>query len=447
MRKLLAIRDARIFLIGWTLSQFGDWAMFIVLGVWTKALTGSNAAAGLVFFALSLPSLFSPLAGLVVDRVRRRPLLIAVYSFEAVAVLTLLFVHDRSDVWIIYAVTLLYGAAATVGGSARSALLTVTVPHELLGESNAIFQSVREGLRLIAPLTGAGIYAAAGGGVVAVLDSVSFVGVIVALLMMRTPEPRFARVEHDFWSEVMAGARHIVRTLPLRQIVLATGSALMVVGFAETVIFAVIDQGLHRPPSFFGVLSSLQGVGAIAGGVTAVRGLRRLGDVHVSGVGMALFALGDVTMISSSLPLILVGIVVAGWGVSWLIVGFGTAIQTRTPLRLQGRVASAADVLVNTPQTVSIALGAALISVVDYRVLVVVMGGSVALCATYLLTRSREATPAAPPTEPAESTEPARSLSADRPSRPRPSAAPAPDPPGSATTAAPAPGRAASGPR
>ena len=62
MRRILAVRDVRIFFAGWTVSVFGDWAMFIVLGVWTKALTGSNAAAGLVFFALSLPSLFSPLA-------------------------------------------------------------------------------------------------------------------------------------------------------------------------------------------------------------------------------------------------------------------------------------------------------------------------------------------------------------------------------------------------
>ena len=43
------------------------------------------------------------------------------------------------------------------------------------------------------------------------------------------------------------------RTLPLRQIVFATGACLLVVGFSETVVFAVLDQGLHRAPSFFGV--------------------------------------------------------------------------------------------------------------------------------------------------------------------------------------------------
>ena len=389
MRALLGIRDARVFLAGWTLSQFGDWAMIIVLAIWAKSLTGSNAAAGLVFFALAAPSIFSPLAGVIVDRVRRRPLLIAVYSVEAVVVLGLLFVHDRSDVWILYAMAVFTGVAGTLAASARSALMTVTIPRELLGDGNAIFQSVREGLRLIAPLAGAGIYAAAGGGVVAIVDSVSFAGVVMALLLMRTPEPRFERVEHSFISEAMAGARHIVHTIPLRQIIFSTGAALFVVGFSETIIFAVIDQGLHRPPSFLGVLSSLQGVGAIAGGLTAVRGLRRLGDVRLAGIGMAGFAVGDLTFMSSSLPLITVGIMVAGFGVSWLIVGLMTAVQVRTPLRLQGRVSSAADVLISTPQTISIAIGAALIAVVDYRVLVVVEAVAVALCGVYLLTRPR----------------------------------------------------------
>jgi len=389
VRALLGIRDARVFLAGWTLSQFGDWAMIIVLAIWAKSLTGSNAAAGLVFFALAAPSIFSPLAGVIVDRVRRRPLLIAVYSVEAVVVLGLLFVHDRGDVWILYAMAVFTGVAGTLAASARSALMTVTIPRELLGDGNAIFQSVREGLRLIAPLAGAGIYAAAGGGVVAIVDSVSFAGVVMALLLMRTPEPRFERVEHSFISEAMAGARHIVHTIPLRQIIFSTGAALFVVGFSETIIFAVIDQGLHRPPSFLGVLSSLQGVGAIAGGLTAVRGLRRLGDVRLAGIGMAGFAVGDLTFMSSSLPLIAVGIIVAGFGVSWLIVGLMTAVQVRTPLRLQGRVSSAADVLISTPQTISIAIGAALIAVVDYRVLVVVEAVAVALCGLYLLTRPR----------------------------------------------------------
>jgi MFS family permease len=390
MRQLFRIRNVRVFVAGWTASVFGDWAMFIVLGVWTKDLTGSNSAAGLVFFALTLPALFSPFAGLVVDRLPRRPLLAWTYASEAVVVLSLLFVHDRADVWIIYVVTVFYGAAGTLAASARSALLTVMVPHELLAESNGVLQTLREGLRLVAPLVGAVVYASVGGGAVAVLDSATFVAVVIALLLIRLDEPRFEREEHHFGTELLAGARHVFATLPLRQIVLATGVCLLVVGFSETLIFAVLDQGLHRPTSFFGVLSSLQGAGAIVGGVTAARTMRRLGDVKLVGLGMGLFAVGDLSFVSHSLPLVLAGIAVAGAGIAWLIVGYATAIQVRTPLRLQGRVLSASVTLVSTPQTISIAVGAALIGVFDYRLLVVVMAVVVAACAAYLLTRGPE---------------------------------------------------------
>src|SRR5919202_5870853 len=105
MRTVLANRNARTFLFGWTLSQFGDWAMFFVLAIWAKDLTHSNSAAGLIFFALALPGLFAPLAGMVVDRLSRRRVMIWTYTLEAVVLLSLFRVRGRSDVWILYAVT------------------------------------------------------------------------------------------------------------------------------------------------------------------------------------------------------------------------------------------------------------------------------------------------------------------------------------------------------
>jgi MFS family permease len=397
MRQLFRIRDARVLLLGWGLSMLGDSAMFLVLGIWAKDLTHSNAAAGLVFFVLIVPSLFAPFAGLVVDRMRKKPLLIGVNCVMAVAVLLLLFVHDRGDLWLIYVVAALYGAASVILGSARSAFLTVMLPRELLGDANAVFATLREGLRLISPLLGAGLYAAFGGGVVAIADGLTFVGVAVALLFVRTSEARLEREEEHFITELAAGVRHIFATLPLKQIVLATSACLLVVGFSETLFFAVVEFGLHRPPSFLGVLESLQGLGAIIGGVTAGRALRRFGDVRLVGWGMALFAVGDASFASSSLLVVAAGIIVAGFAVSWFIVGFSTSIQLRTPQRLQGRVASAANTMVSTPQTIGIALGAVLISVLDYRVLVAVMFVAVLACGAYLLTRGPEAIAAQEP--------------------------------------------------
>jgi MFS family permease len=113
--------------------------------------------------------------------------------------------------------------------------------------------------------------------------------------------------------------------------------------------------------------------------------------VRLVGGGMALFALGELSFISHSLALVLAGVALAGAGLAWLIVGYATAIQLRTPLRLQGRVLSASDTLVSTPQTVSIALGAALVSLFDYRLLVGVIAIVVVACGAYLLTRKPEA--------------------------------------------------------
>jgi len=397
--RLFALRDVRLFLIGQTLSLFGDTALYLALGIWVKSLTGSNAAAGLIFFVLALPALAAPAAGLLVDRVRRRPLMIATDLVIGAAVLLLLLVHGREQLWLIYGVTALYGAAAIVFNSAQSALLTVMLPDELLGEGNAALQTVREALRIVGPLTGAGIYAAFGGGAVAVIDAATFGASALCLAALRVPEKALPRRhegdgegEQTFFTELAAGARHIAHTAVLRQVVLTVAVALLVVGFSETIIFAVTGQGLHRPPSFIGVLSSVQGVGAIAGGLTAARMMRKIGDARTIALGLALFALGDGLLIAQNLAVVLAGILVAGAGLPWIVVGFGTALQRRTPAHLQGRVYSAADTLVGTPQTLSIALGAGLSTLVDYRILVAVMAVVVAGCAAYLYARRVEAT-------------------------------------------------------
>ena len=384
MRSLLANRDARLLLVGQSLSLFGDRAMYLALSVWVKTLTGSNADAGLVFFVLAAPGLLAPVFGLAVDRMRKRPLMIATDIVIGLVVLTLVFVHGRGDVWLIYAVTLVYGASGYLFFSAQSALLTRMLPADLLPDANAALQTVNEGSRLVAPLVGAGLFAAFGGAAVAVLDAATFAASALCLAAVSLREERPTPSEHHILVQVAAGARHILHTTGLRRIVAVTGLAMLVVGFAETIIFAVLQFGLHRPPAFFGVLSTAQGVGAIAGALTAAAALRRIGDGRTLGVGIMLFAIGDGLLLIPVLAPVLAGFLIAGAGISWAIVAFGTAVQLRTPLDLQGRVYSAADMLVGVPQTLSIGLGAALIAVVDYRVLIVVMGLVAGACGVFM---------------------------------------------------------------
>jgi MFS family permease len=372
--------------VGQTLSAFGDRAMFLALGVWVKELTGSSAAAGLVFFAYTAPGLISPLYGAVVDRVRARSLMIGLNVAGAVVLVPLVGVQGRGQLWVIYAVTLVYGAIAWAFYSAQSAYLTRLLPPELLGDANATLQAAAEGMRLFAPLAGAGLFAAFGGPTVAALDAATFVVAALALAAVRHRERRPAPAEHHLRAQVAAGARHIAASPGLLRILTATAVVMLVVGFTETLVFSVIQHGLHRSPAFFGVLSSAQGLGAVGGGIVAGLMLRRHGDGRVMGLGMLLFAVGAASMLVPRAGVVLVGFVVAGCGVSWAVIGYTTAVQLRTPAALQGRVSSAADVLVGIPQTISVALGAGLIGIIDYRMLIVLMAAVTLACGAYLAT-------------------------------------------------------------
>jgi MFS family permease len=393
MKQLLARKDFRLLLAGQTVSMFGDWMMFFALAIWAKELTGSNSAAGFVFFMLALASLAAPLGGLLVDRVHKRPLMIVTQLVLAGVMCMLLFVHDRGDVWLIYVVTALYGLFGDVFAAARSAMFKAMLPDELLGEANGAYQSIREGLRLVAPLAGAGMFAALGGHAVALVDAGSFVVSALALVALPFREPERAPSEQHFVREVAAGVGHIARTRVLRQLTIGLGAALLVAGFSETLMFAITADGLHRGPSFIGIIGSAQGVGAIAGGLTAAALMRRLGDLRFAGIGVALFGAGVALWIYPTVATVLGGTLVAGVGIAWAVVALATAYQRRSPDHMQGRVAAAANMLFSVPQTISIAAGAALILVLDYRVEIAAMAVAFLAAAAYLLTRAPEEMP------------------------------------------------------
>jgi MFS family permease len=370
------------------LSSFGDTALYLTLGIWAKALTNSNAAAGGVFLALAIPALFAPLAGHLADRVRRRPLLLITNAATGLMVLSLLAVHSRAQLWIIYVVAFCYGISFSVLSGAGAGLRKDMLAGEDLASANASLQTVSQGLRIIAPLVGAGLFVAVGGGAVAILDAVTFAAAIVALASIRVRESAPEATGHgSFRRDVTAGFRHL-RAVPLLwQITLVTACAFSVIGLNETIVFAVISQGLHRPPSFFGVLNSVQGAGAIAGGLAVAWLLRHLGAARVIGLALASFALASVVYRTHSLALCLAGAVLDGIGLVWLVVAFSTAVQVHTPPRLQGRVDAAWGMMVVTPQTVSIAAGAALISFIDYKLLLLIITVVVGTCGLLLLIR------------------------------------------------------------
>lgn len=390
MIRLLALRNARLYLTGAALSLFGDTALYLAAGVWVKTLTGSSSAAGLLFFLLGLPSVVAPAAGWLVDRVRRRPLLLLANVATGALVLLLLRVHGRDDVWLIYLVMLGYGASYTIINSAQSALFTVMVPHDLLGHNNAAMQTIGQGLFLIGPLAGAALFAWRGGRFVAVLDALTFAIAAAAIACLRVAEPPPEPKDRHAWIEMAAGIRHIVRTVRLRQLLLAGTLASSVFGFGMTLIFAVVDHGLHRPPAFLGVLMGVLGIGGLVGALTAARVMAVLGEGLSAAAGLLLGAAGSPLLTLGSLPAAFLGVVLWGIGLPWMAVGTSTLVQRTSPPGLQGRVASTAGAVLGTTQLVSIALGAALVTIIDYRVLVLAMTAVLTAAGLYLVTRREQ---------------------------------------------------------
>jgi MFS family permease len=399
MRALLRDRSYRRLLVGQTLSAFGDHAMYLALAVWVKALTGSNAKAGLAILPFVLPSLLGPAFGVYVDRFPRRRVMILTDLAAALALLPLLWVRDASDIWLIYGASFLLGIATVVYDAARAGLLVSLVPGDGLGDANGLLQSTNQAMRLLAPLVGASLFAVFGGPAVALLDAGTFV--VSALFLLGVAAPTIERAEDNaFWTELRAGVHHIVHTTDVRRLTVATIFVTLAAGVMEVVIFALIDEGLHRAPEFLGVLSTAQGVGAVIGGVVVGTTIRRLGELSTiawaligAGVGVGLLATAQVWIVLGA------GVFV-GVAVSFYNVAFVTLVQRRTDVTMQGRVMSAIDAAFTVPFAASIAFGALIVGVVSFRVVYVLEAVAFVAIALYLAAtiRGEDVTPPTPST-------------------------------------------------
>ncbi|HTT52414.1 MAG TPA: MFS transporter [Streptosporangiaceae bacterium] len=382
MGRLLAHRDARTYLAGQLLSVLGDSALWLAMGIWVKERTGSNSAAGLVFFAFIGGTCLAPLTGWLVDRVRRRPLLITVNLATGALVGLLLLAGPR--LWLVYPVMFGYGVSNSLLGSAQTALLPALLPADLLGAANAALQLAATGLRVVTPLLGAGLLAWAGPRPVILLDAATFGLAAGSVAALRLRERRPGRTGERPLAAITAGLRHIAVTPPLRRLVAAVVIGATVFGFFETVQFAVVGAGLHRSPAFLGVLTAAQGGGALAGGLAAAPLMARTSERALAGGGLLACALACLAELTGQLAVVLAGGALLGVCIVWINVGAVTLLQRRTPGRLLGRVDAAANVLVTVPQAGSIAVGAAVIAVLDYRILLAVMAAVMLAAAGYL---------------------------------------------------------------
>ncbi|GGY14628.1 MFS transporter [Streptomyces tanashiensis] len=379
----------RWYLTGVVVSGFGTTAMWLVSGIWVKSLTGSDSLAALAAFALWAPVLLGPLLGTLADRVRRRPLLVVLNLTMAGLLPVLLWVESADRVWLLFAVLVLYGAQGSVHEAAEQALVATVVDEGRRGTFNGLRMTANESMKLIAPLVAAGLFAAYGGGPVALLDAASFAVAAVLFALMPVREARPARPEsRNWWRETAEGVRLLRASRVLRPLVATGAFTLLLAGVNGAAIYAVVDRGLGHSPAYAGVLYAVQGIGSVLAGLLTGPLLRRIPERTLAAAGLALFAVA--VGVRGALPYeatALAASAVIGLGLPWVLVAVMTAVQREAPAEAVGRVAATANTLVMAPNALALALGAGLVAVTDTRVLLPLLALTGLAWATWLAAR------------------------------------------------------------
>ncbi|AXL87977.1 MFS transporter [Streptomyces sp. CB09001] len=380
--RVLRDRDAALCLCGVVVSGFGTSALWLAAGVWVKDLTGSDGLAALCMLAMWAPTLVGPALGTLADRVRRRPLLVATGPLMACLLLTLFAVDSRDTLWLLFAVLLVYGAAGVVHDAAESALVAAAVDPGLLGDFNGLRMTANEGMKLVAPPAGAGLYAAYGGPSVALLDAATFVlatGVYAALRVREAPPER----PTENWRRRTAeGARHLWGRPGLRPLVLAGGVTMLCAGVNGATAYAVVALG--HSPAYAGALYAVQGAGSVVVGLLAGPALRRLGGRRFAVAGIVLLATALAVRAAPYDAVALGTSAAIGAGLPAVLVAALTAVQHETPGPLLGRVTATANSLLFTPNVLGLAAGAALVETVDLRLTMPALGAVLLATATTL---------------------------------------------------------------
>ncbi|MFJ1539069.1 MFS transporter [Micromonospora chalcea] len=355
-------RNACLFVAVSLLSGLGGSAMALVCGIWILDLTGSTGLAALAGLCVYAPTLAGPWLGGLLDRVPRRPLVIGANLALAAALLSLLAVRGPGQAWLIYAVSFAYGIGYVLVDAGETALLPAALPPARLADVNGWRSSAQEGMKLVAPLAGAGLYAWRGGHVVAVLAAV--VPVLVAALYGAL---RLARAASAPPTAPAVGLRDGLTALLARRAVrvpvaLAAASIAMS-GFTTAALYDVVVTELALPSTFLGVLAGAQGGGSLLAGLVVGRLVRRHGEITVGVAGAVLFAAGCLGRCLPWWPGTIAASVVIGVGLPWTLVAAVTAVQTYTPREMLGRVAGTANTVMFGPITLAIPLGSAAVAV------------------------------------------------------------------------------------
>ncbi|MBF0817321.1 MFS transporter [Microbacterium paludicola] len=372
---------------GWALANVADSLLAVILAVWVVDLTGEAALGGLVFAVFGVPALFSPLLGRIADRVSRRRMLCVTYLAGAATLAPLLLVRDASQTWWIFAATILYAGVSYGTAGCRGGILRDLLADDDLGPANSILQTIDQVLRLALPFAAAGVYFWTGPLPIIAVAIGGFLGAAVVFAALRFAESPIEDDSDPFWRSVTAGFRHLANTRPLNRMTLVLILLSSTAAFTSAVGFAVLER-MGVEPAWLGPIEAVSGVGGLLAGVSAAWLMRRIGRPWVLTLGALLLAVGIAPMLGDSVWALAAGLGVVGLGVTLAVIAYVTESHVATPSRLQGRVGTSVNMMMQLPSVLITATAAGALGLVDARA-IVACGLVMCLVATVVAARTR----------------------------------------------------------
>jgi MFS family permease len=343
--RALRHRNFRLFFSGQSISLIGTWMTRIATSWLVYRLTGSALLLGLVSFAGQIPTfLLAPFAGVLVDRLNRRNLLVWTQVLAAVqslglAVLTLAKVITIREILALCVFQGLINAFDMPGR--QSFLVQMVDDKQDLQNAIALNSSMVNLARLVGPALAGLVIGAVGEGYCFAIDGVSYLAVILSLLLMRVRVAPSKRATTSMLEQLKEGWSYVTGFRPIRTI-LTLFAVMSLMGMPFVVLMPIFaSQVLHGGPHTLGYLMGASGVGALVSAISltlrkSVRGLTTMIQISAAlfGTGLILFGL------SRSLVLSLLLMLVVGFGMMQGLAASNTVIQTLVPEDKRGRVMS-----------------------------------------------------------------------------------------------------------
>ena len=343
--RALRHRNFRLFFGGQTISLIGTWMTRVATGWLVYRLTGSALLLGTVSFAGQIPSfLLAPMAGVWVDRLDRRQVLLWTQALSMVQSLALaaLTLSGHITIPVLLALSVMQGCINAFDMPGRQSFMVKMVDDRRdLQNAIAINSSMVNMARLIGPSLAGMLIAVSSEGWCFLVDGISYIAVLASLMAMRLHAPVVKRVAASALSELKAGWTYVSTFRPIRTILLLF-ALVSLMGMPFVVLMPIFAaRVLHGGPHTMGFLTGAMGLGALSSALSLaarkhVRGLVRIIPVSAVVFGLGLIGFGW----SHTFWLSMLMLMVAGMGMMQGMAASNTVIQTIVSDDKRGRVMS-----------------------------------------------------------------------------------------------------------